>query len=117
MAAVQCLVILGLALNMHSTLRRCSTSSSSPFTLRDGACVILLCGSFIRCVWLLDPEGTHGLLSPNVALFLLRLPQLLWVSAISVLILTWSYVMSAVCEEQSRHKYSRWTLVAGLVSE
>jgi hypothetical protein len=106
-AIIHVLVILGCMLNLHglwSSWLRCGDPKSAPssrccgVTLRDAACILDMFASIIRLIWLADPLGTQGVYVDGTAALLLRLPQLIWVAAFSLIILSWSYVMSVISD-------------------
>ena len=121
-------VVLGIILNLHDWLSnqcraRCclfaasaSDSSRPRTTLREAACLLTLCASGVRIIWLVDPQGTRGVLSADVAGFFLRLPQLMWMASFSVLVLSWSYVLSSVGDAAVPYKRLRALLMLCLVS-
>ena len=126
---------LGCMLNLHGFIsrsvrwcgRRCgckrddvsdtSSASGAPtsFTLRDAALMLCASGCVVRLIWLLDPQGTRFLFVQGAAGFLLRLPQLLWIAAFSIIVLSWSYIMSAISDATVSYRRLRSVLTFFMV--
>ena len=74
----------------------------------------------VRIVWLADPVGFRGSLSPAVRSFTLRMPQILWLICILLFIAVWKRIAGAKNRIKSafvvgRYKYHLWVLISVLV--
>lgn len=70
-------------------------SSSQRSNLRDVAALFNVVACVTRVLYITDPGSERGLLPPRIAdALLLRVPQLLWMTSFSLVVVVWSYVLT-----------------------
>lgn len=111
-AVIQSTVVLLSIWNLCSRFCRKALGEAN---YRDIAMIINCSGSIVRLVWLIDPFGLDDRLSARVAQgILLRLPQILWVTAFLLITFVWcsvTYAMNGQTQHLSRLKRIVWSLI------
>lgn len=78
----------------------CLGARPQPVTARDSCLILNQLAVCVRLVWLVDPKGLRGTLSPAAEGILLRVPEVLWFSAVFAMLLMYDSIVKATQEKK-----------------